>query len=465
MKYIFVSSGMTTPKKGAAKIFKKSRYLNYGLLSLANSDYVHDGSVYHGGFDDPIVTIERILYKIGPEQEVTVLLSCPSYLSLDWALKFVFLLKKRFFNSTIILGGRWVVNGNAKFLMSKLTGVDHFVEGQGEPNIESIVYKITGRKLLRSKSAKNVFNQYGLSYLDYNKLFDVNSYVPSFEVSRGCGRGCSFCVESKASLTKMKPAEVLCKEVHDYQLVTKYSLSRCYFESSIFLPRQDWISELITERNRNGQSNIMWRTEARVDSFKPDTLELLAQAGLRVLDLGLESASLIQLKRMKKTKDPKAYLQRCESLLHCAKSLGIMTKVNVLLFPGETRDTISETTEWLQKHSSYITGVSVSPAYFYGFSLINNPTWDYYKSLGVSIARAEGMGGVVVMNLSNEVCAEAADDASKAISREFMSASAYYSLKSFSYFEPSYSYDAFKEDVIENPNDLTFSIPPEWVCL
>lgn len=87
---------------------------------------------------------------------------------------------------------------------------------------------------------------------------------------------------------------------------------------------------------------------------------------MKVIDLGLESASLLQLERMQKADKPQRYLDAASKLLETCASHGIWVKVNVLLYGGETAQTLDETQRWLDAHAQYLKGVSVGPVVVYG---------------------------------------------------------------------------------------------------
>lgn len=104
--------------------------------------------------------------------------------------------------------------------------------------------------------------------------------------------------------------------------------------------------------------HMEWRTEIRVDGLEPEVLSILARAGLRVLDIGLESASASTLTIMNKTKGPQDYLDRASMLLRTARAASLFAKVNFLIHPGDTSETVTESWAWLQDHSEYISGIS-----------------------------------------------------------------------------------------------------------
>lgn len=131
-KLIFVSAGLKSPKKGSSPIFRRQRYLNYGLLSLANSDSVADGAVFHGHFNAPQETLLEIERSQNCCKSAEFLISCPSFLALDWAREFVEVAADKFPSAHFVIGGRWVVDGNSDYIRRTLPQIDHVFEGLGE---------------------------------------------------------------------------------------------------------------------------------------------------------------------------------------------------------------------------------------------------------------------------------------------------------------------------------------------
>lgn len=225
----------------------------------------------------------------------------------------------------------------------------------------------------------------------------------------------------------------------------------------MFTPNRKWSIQLKEQLVEEGLK-IKWRTEARIDSIKPENLEYLSEAGLSVLDLGLESASHQQLLSMKKTENPQKYLDRASKLIVKAYELGIKVKINILLYAGETKKTLKETEDWLEKHKTYITGVSIGPVTVYGWDEDTSVYMDALETLGASIYRSST--GIKYLNLSTEITFDESIEISRQLSQKFMTKENFFFLKSFSYLPRDYKYENFLTDLdkVENKNDLSFSI-------
>lgn len=84
---------------------------------------------------------------------------------------------------------------------------------------------------------------------------------------------------------------------------------RLYLEAPIATFGKDYLKSLRVELAARGISPT-WRAESRVDVLRPELAEELAESGCRVLDLGLESASVRVLSWMQKASNPDDYLRR-----------------------------------------------------------------------------------------------------------------------------------------------------------
>jgi len=259
---------------------------------------------------------------------------------------------------------------------------------------------------------------------------------------------CHFCPEAgKGGIGMREPSTV----IKALGLAARaYGTERIspYFEASLFSPTDAWADEFHHQYREAGH-NIKWRCESRVDVMTPKQVARLADAGLRVLDLGLESASIRQLTAMGKTREPCRYLRRASDLLKACADFGVWAKVNVMLYAGETPDTITETTDWLEAHRKCIKGISAGAVAVYGPSHVSGQFIAEIRRLGASIVNERSLEevGYSGVHLSAELDEQAAIEVSRSISRSFMSASDYFDLKSFSYFPRHYSFADFEADV------------------
>ncbi|WP_318506860.1 radical SAM protein [Photobacterium leiognathi] len=441
-----ISAGQLIVKKDANNINKKNNYLNYGLLSLASIIKMSGLSPIqlHGNFIEPREFANYCISMGIVNTKYPVFISIPSFYAISWVNIFTKILKKELKIKEVIVGGRWVIDGEINQLAQMLPYVDKVIDGLGENKLSGLL----GRKIEKI---------IGYVPLNYRLLDKREMYQPSIEVSRGCGMKCTFCQERNEKLQPLKSPINIASEVSDILLKDELHPMSPYFEASMFKPTSDWLEELIEQREIHSHT-YFWRAESRVDTFPVKQIPSLVNAGMKVLDLGLESASPTQIKLMGKSNTPAKYLHRASNLIEKAHSAGIDVKVNILLYAGESNKTIDETYKWLDEHRAYIKGVSVGPVLAFGW---DNKKSDFIKSLrllGATIHDDKSLKGVTSLNLSSSIDYNTSLRISKDLSREFMTAKDYFYLKSFSYFSRDYTYEQFLQDIKIEKGSYSFDI-------
>jgi radical SAM superfamily enzyme YgiQ (UPF0313 family) len=431
---VMVASGMKKPKKEYNTLNELNLYLNYGLLGLATQ--LHNKGYKTRMFQGDYKSINELILDIEDNKiDITrlkypIFISTPSFFSISWANDFSLKIKELNKDVKIIVGGRWIIDNNFDWIKIRMPNVDTFIKGYGEHCIEDYLYE--EKKTLEKTPLKKVspFNE-----LNYYLLHDFEKYQPCIEISRGCGMGCEFCLEGDIKAIPSKKPEIVINEALDTMEKYNSNTLNFYFQASIFNPSTTWSKEF-SKLYRQKELLFNWRFETRVDTLNPDSLSFLASAGLKVIDLGLESASPIQLSNMGKTKDAIEYLGKAEKVLKTAYENNIWTKVNIILYPGETNKTINETLSWLNKNKKFIKGVSVNPLFLYRNGKFTEPFINTIEKLNdESIEQTElDKNGYMLINLSEEIDIEKAKELSFKISKQQMSIGDYYDLKSVSYY-------------------------------
>lgn len=425
--------------------------MNYGLLGLCTilADKGYDIKQFQGDFYQPcelINIINRTEYSLS-HIEYPILISIISFYSLEWCKELVMILKKEY-GKRIILGGKYVVDGNIEWLKKQLPDVDIFLDGAGERKIEVALNKL-------KNSGLEYYDSY--SWLNFSLLHNYKKYNPVIELSRGCGRGCSFCADRNRKPCGLKPVPNIIKEIEKLDEQYEYQDYSLYFQVPTFSTNEKWIQSLI----QDGDFQIFkhpWRCTARVDTCQIEHLPALKKSGLKIIDLGLESASKQQLLNMKKTNDPVRYLAMADRLLYAANENGIWIKLNILLSAGETNETVYETIQWLKKREDLIKGVSVSFETIFGPN--NSYMVDHIKSLGASCVNSDDLEkkGYANINLSSEIDYNESLNIGKTISRMMMTADDYFELKKIGYFSRFYTRRDFYNDLRLDDTNVAFRI-------
>jgi len=446
MERIFcISAGQLIVKKSDTAINKQNRYLNYGLLSLASilKNKGWNSLQIQGLFESPTETIRTcVKFGLSSTSTLPLLISIPSFYAISWVNEFISLVKEINSKIKIVVGGRWVISNRTDLMQDIVPRADVIADGLADANINEIVESCLPSGYSKEKA---VYLAQNSSSLNYSLLHERKLYQPSLEVSRGCGMGCVFCQEKDVPLQNLKEAEKISDEAKEILISDSLNEMNLYFEASMFIPTKMWIDKLIETREQSSQY-FSWRTESRVDTINVKLVKNMAMSGLKILDLGLESASHSQLVKMNKTKNPKLYLERASKLLKTCHAYGVFVKINILLFAGETNKTISETVEWLNLHREYITGISAGPVIVFGWKSDTEKYIHELQNYGASKSHMPTQG-VQHLNLSNEIDHDKAIEISKDISSDFMSVDDYFYLKSFSYFSRNYKYENYIDDL------------------
>ena len=451
----FVSAGLMSPKKRDHALARRQLYLNYGALSLATilQSLGYEAMLVHGEHGPPTAVLTALREEGVLASRFPVMLSIPSFYALPWAQAFCRLVREVDPDARIIVGGRWVVGPDPDWLRSKLPEADLLVPGLAEPTIASLLTSTPDVRRLPAPTPSGALN--------HPLVADFERYQPSIEASRGCGMGCAFCEERDIRLEKLRAPGEIADNLAAVARQYRGEDIRPYFQSSMFAPNIGWGTGLAVAIRAAGLQ-VAWRTESRVDALTPETLACLAEAGMRVLDLGLETASPSQILNMRKAKDPDRYLERASALLKACRDNGVAAKVNVLLYAGETAHTLDETRAFLDDHADCIRGVSVGPVVAYGpprTAGVLLREWSASGATPVDPAAAFDCG-ISMIHLSPALDARSAESASLELSRRYMDADAYFRLKGFSYYSRDYSRADFDRDVAaSDASMLPFRIP------
>ena len=453
---LFVSAGLLSPKKRDHRLARRQLYLNYGALTLAS--LLDAGGrpcvLAHGAHEDPVAFLCALRARGLLPSQAPVMLSLPSFYALGWAQVFCRALKEAFPGSRIVAGGRWVTAPDPQWLRRKIPELDEIVTGLGERVIAGLV----GAQVPSAADFVDAGMDLPGILLNHRLVDGFEAFQPSVETSRGCGMGCTFCEERAVPLTRLREPATMAEFLAQTQAQYGGAEIRPYLQSSFFMPSTRWAERLREEVRQRGIS-VRWRCETRVDGMTPATVAHLAAAGMGVVDLGLESASPRQLGAMRKTQSVDRYLRSASDLLGACERHGVMVKVNVLLYAGETARTIDETRSWLDQHGRAVTGVSVGPVVAFGPPRQAGPLIEDLARYGARAVDPDSADllGVSAMHLSDQIGQPEAEAASLELSRRFMDRDEYFALKGFSYYPRGFSRAGFEADVAaSDPAQLPF---------
>ncbi len=168
--------------------------------------------------------------------------------------------------------------------------------------------------------------------------------VATIAASRGCPFHCKFCDTSTfgAKVRHYSPKKVfeMMKHLHD-----TYGVRHIFFVDDLFLASRVRVTELCNLLLESGLK-MTWTCTARVDTVKPDVLQLMKKAGCWEISFGLETGSDELLQQM----DKQARVEASEQAVKWTAEAGIRVKGLFMLgYPGENPETIQATKEFVRR--------------------------------------------------------------------------------------------------------------------
>jgi len=177
--------------------------------------------------------------------------------------------------------------------------------------------------------------------------------------SRGCVYWCDFCttVRMFGRRYRMRTPKNVVDELE--YLKKRFGANRFTFYDDAFTVDQDRVLAICREI-KNRKLKIEWDCETRVDMVTKELLVEMKNAGCASIWFGVESGSQKVLDAMRKGISPSQIVKAFK----WAKEAGLITVAGVVLgFPGETKETIEETTKFIEKLNPNDVGYYIATPY------------------------------------------------------------------------------------------------------
>jgi radical SAM superfamily enzyme YgiQ (UPF0313 family) len=176
--------------------------------------------------------------------------------------------------------------------------------------------------------------------------------------SRGCPDTCNYCPYLVNSKYRVRTPESVVNEIE--YLVGRYKIRGIAFRDPNLTHGRDRARKLADLILRRGV-DVRWGIEARTDRLDPELLTLLHRAGLRSVEVGVESASEETLRANLRRAIPKTHQELV--IEHCHR-LGIRVIANYTLgLPNDTVDGMLDTIRYAKKLNTFAIQFTITTPY------------------------------------------------------------------------------------------------------
>jgi anaerobic magnesium-protoporphyrin IX monomethyl ester cyclase len=176
--------------------------------------------------------------------------------------------------------------------------------------------------------------------------------------SRSCPYTCNYCPYLVNSQYRVRTPENIVDEIE--YLVARYGVRGISFRDPNFTygrERAGTLAELMLSRGLD----MRWSMEARADRLDPELIALLYQAGLRSLEVGIESSNEETLRANSRKAIPKMHQEHVIEQCH---KLGIRVIANYILgLPGDTVRGVLDTIRYAKKLNTFAIQFTVTTPY------------------------------------------------------------------------------------------------------
>ena len=213
------------------------------------------------------------------------------------------------------------------------------------------------------------WDAFDLSRYGYWPILLEKPFVPILS-SRGCSFKCNYCPYIvQYPQWRMRSAENTVEEIR--QMVDRYQVKTFLFRDPLFTQgkgRAEAIAHGILDAGLHRK--VRWACETRTDLLNEDLIDLLYEAGLRGLNVGVESADLTVLKSANRNQ---SQVHR-ERMIFYAEQKGVkVAAFYVFGLPADTPETIEGTIEYAKHLNTFAAQFHINTPF------PGTPVYDMYK--------------------------------------------------------------------------------------
>ena len=319
---------------------------------------------YAGGFAVGL-TNQEIVDRIDANTDI-IGVSCMFSSSWPNDSRLIDLIRSRFPNATIVLGGEHVT-ACCDYILQHHPSVDFCVKGEGEQTLLELIHSLRKHSDISGIAGVVWRNQDNIVHGNTRKrIVDINdiakpawhlvpleNYLSNlighgvsnqrsmpFLASRGCPYQCTFCSSAQMWTTRWiaRDVKAVVDEMEEY--IHTYRVKNFDLYDLTAIVRKDWLIAFAQELvRRNLQITYQLPSGTRSEAIDKEVAEWLKKSGCTHVNYAPESGSERTLKRIKKKVDLGNLLESLKYV--CDQDIKVMC--NIILFPHESPRDVLQT--------------------------------------------------------------------------------------------------------------------------
>jgi hypothetical protein len=252
----------------------------------------------------------------------------------------------------VVLGGPEIVEGQP---VLENPAVDAFVLGEGEPVFPGLLEALRGTQPLARLSRAPLADLGSIPNPYLAGALEAGPQEPLYlETQRGCPQRCSYCFYGKQFPGLRQFPETVLERV--FALARERGVPEIYLMDPSFTA-SGGLEERLRRIAELNSTRIPLHTELRLEAVTPEIARLLARAGFRSVEVGLQSTNPEALRLIRRGFQREAFLRGAGSL----RGQDIVVRTGIILgLPADSLESFAATLEFL-KQEGLAEGAEVYP--------------------------------------------------------------------------------------------------------
>ena len=219
------------------------------------------------------------------------------------------------------------------------------IKGEPDLSVPGLVYKVNGEvvqnprpALIEDLDTLPLIDYSLMQYVEGRRQKGVLALFP-IDVGRGCPFGCTYCSTKTfwGRKYRLKSPERIIEEIRD--LHERFGVSDFVFEHDMFTMKRTQVIDTC-RLLKTLDFPFSWRCSARLDCLDEELIDIMADAGLKSLFIGIETGSA----RMQKLINKNLKLERAMPVLRYLAEKDLKATVSFIYgFPEETEEDVEQT--------------------------------------------------------------------------------------------------------------------------